>query len=249
MKVFKLNTFRASGALRPLSQEAIQLHLRIHRTRLSTLVHSVNGLEYKQGSRLARSCPRRPSAPACLLPQMGPALGPTAAPSSTASRSRPPVRGPRRPAEVPRPPNRGGEGARSAPPCLTHLGGACGPSGGERRGARPARRRLGSGASPAHTRRSPRRPRPEADAEPGNCRGGEPTFAPTARTRPPLPAEVTPAAAAAGWRRRRREWRCCLSAGGVPGRRAWKAGPGSVGSWPGVHSSGRGVAGRDDLAK
>lgn len=84
-------------------------------------------------------------------------------------------------------------------PCLAHLGGAWGGSlGGDRRGARPAGPWLGSGASPAHTRRSLRRPRPEAIAEPGNCRGGEPTFAPTARTRPPFPAEVTPSAAAGG---------------------------------------------------
>lgn len=93
-------------------------------------------------------------------------------------------------------------------PCLTHLGGAWGgPSGGEWRGTRPAGRWLGSGASPAHTRRSRRRPRPEANAEPGNCRGGEPTFAPTARTRPPLPAEVTrPAAEGGGPRCQRWGW-------------------------------------------
>lgn len=162
MKVFKLNTFRASGALRPLSQGAIQLHLRIHRTRLSTLVHSVNGLEYKQGSRLARSCPRRPSAPACLLPQMGPALGPTAAPSSTASGSRPPVRGPRRPAEVPRPPNRGGEGARSAPRASL----TSGEPAGLRAGSGGARGLPDGGWGRAPARRTPAAARGAPDPKP-----------------------------------------------------------------------------------
>lgn len=111
-------------------------------------------------------------------------------------------------------PQVGWGGSRVLSPCLTHLGGAWGSSGGEWRGARPAGPWLGSGATPAHTRRSRRRPRPEANAEPGNCRGGEPTFAPSARTRPPLPAEVKPFAAAGGGRRCQRwwwwrwEWRC-----------------------------------------
>lgn len=76
-------------------------------------------------------------------------------------------------------------------PRLTHLGGATGPGGGEWGRARPAGERLGSGASPAHTSRTPRRAHPDTDAGPGNCRSPELTFAPTARTRSPLPAEVT----------------------------------------------------------
>ena len=73
---------------------------------------------------------------------------------------------------------------------FTHLGGARGSPAGEWGAARPAGLRLGSGASPAHTRRTQRRPRPK-QTQTRKLPNREPTFAPTARLCPYLPAEVT----------------------------------------------------------
>lgn len=56
---------------------------------------------------------------------------------------------------------------------LAHLSGARGPTGTKSGGARPAGRRLGSGASPARSPRPRRRPQPEANAaEPGRGHTG-----------------------------------------------------------------------------
>lgn len=122
--------------------------------------------------------------------------------------------------------------------------------------AQPAGERLGSGASPA----APAAPPPEADAGPGNCRGPEPTFAPTAGTRSPFPAEVTSPAAAGGGgvvhRVRgsvregctRRLW----GSGGLgPGALelgVLEDGPGPGGSWPSTLGSGGGAAAPDGAA-
>jgi hypothetical protein len=73
----------------------------------------------------------------------------------------------RRPQEAP-----GGHAGREEPK-LAHLGGARGPTGTKSGGARPAGRRLGSGASPARSPRPRRRPQPEANAaEPGRAKTG-----------------------------------------------------------------------------
>lgn len=74
---------------------------------------------------------------------------------------------PRRPQEVP-----GGQAGREELK-LAHLGGARGPTGIKSGGARPAGRRLGSGASPARSPRPRRRPQPEANAaQPGRAEIG-----------------------------------------------------------------------------
>lgn len=66
--------------------------------------------------------------------------------------------GPQRPQEEP-----GGPAGREEL-ALAHLGGARGPTGTKSGGARPAGRRLGSGASPARSPRPRRRPQPEVNA-------------------------------------------------------------------------------------
>lgn len=125
--------------------------------------------------------PTGPAAPAPQLPGKGPALGAAAA-TSLGARVPPPVRGPVTRAGTPRPEEAPGPslGSRSG---RTHLGGAwVGVVG----------RRVGSGAPPAHTR-------PPAAAPPargyGRTRkqpGPGTDFRANARTRPPLPSEVTP---------------------------------------------------------
>lgn len=128
---------------------------------------------------------------------------------------------------------------------LAHLSGARGPTGTKSGGARPAGRRLGSGASPARSPRPRRRPQPEANAaEPGRGHtGNRLSRQPSGRNTTSGGSDVIEADSGK-WSRQKRAflvpsfpemlWILWVGFAAVSASRNWP-----VGSWPGP--AGRGT--------